>query len=355
MKSRMYISSENLKYNVNYIRNKIGNKQIIAMVKANAYGLGSKCVSAELQKDGINNFGVANIDEAIELRKNGITGMIIVTGVLEASEIDMAIENDISISVSDYDNVVEISNIGKRLNKIAKIHLKIDTGRTRLGFTCNKVLELWNNIIKLENIDIQGIYTHLSCADKDEEYTLEQIEKFTSVVKELSKNYKFKYIHILNSDGIEKYSNKINIDTHVRAGIMLYGYAGNTKPVTKLTAPIIHINDVKSTSKVGYGGTFVAKPNMKIAVVKIGYADGISRCLSNNITVKVNGNICDQVGNICMDLMMIDVTNVKDVKINDEVTIWNYNNDLKQIAQKSNKIVYEVISNIGNRVERIIE
>ena len=355
MKSRMYISSENLKYNVNYIKNKIGNKQIIAMVKANAYGLGSKCVSTQLQKYGINNFGVANIDEAIELRKNGITGMIIVTGVLEANEIDMAIENDISISVSDYDNVVEISNIGKRLNKIVKIHLKIDTGMTRLGFTCNKVLELWNNIIKLENIDIQGIYTHLSCADKDEEYTLEQIEKFTSVAKKLSKNYKFKYIHILNSDGIEKYSNKINIDTHVRAGIMLYGSAGNTKPVTKLTAPIIHINDVKSASKVGYGGTFVAKPNMKIAVVKIGYADGISRCLSNNITVKVNGNICDQVGNICMDLMMIDVTNVKDVKINDEVTIWNYNNDLKQIAQKSNKIVYEVISNIGNRVERIIE
>ena len=90
-------------------------------------------------------------------------------------------------------------------------------------------------------------------------------------------------------------------------------------------------------------------------LVKIGYADGISRCLSNNITVKVNGNICDQVGNICMDLMMIDVTNLKDVKINDEVTIWDYNNDLKQIAQKSNKIVYEVISNIGNRVERIIE
>ena len=306
---------------------------------------------------------INKLQEAIELFYQQNDGKAFSKFEISIANIDVLIENigkyeienDISISVSDYDNVVEISNIGKRLNKSAKIHLKIDTGMTRLGFTCNKVLELWNSIIKLENIDIQGIYTHLSCADKDEEYTLEQIEKFTSVVKELSKNYKFKYIHILNSDGIEKYSNKINIDTHVRAGIMLYGYNGNTKPVTKLTAPIIHINDVKSTSKVGYGGTFVAKPNMKIAVVKIGYADGISRCLSNNITVKVNGNICDQVGNICMDLMMIDVTNVKDVKINDEVVIWDYNNDLKQIAQKSNKIVYEVISNIGNRVERIIE
>lgn len=355
MKAKMYISSENLKYNINYIKNKIGNKEIIAMVKANAYGTGSNFVCKKLQEIGISNFGVANIDEAISLRKNGILGMIIITGIVYDDEIDLAIKNDISISVSDYENVLKINEKAKRMGKIAKVHIKIDTGMTRLGFYFNDVSKIWQDIIKLENLDIQGIYTHLSCADSDEDYTLKQIDRFTNVVKNLSKNHKFKYIHILNSDGIEKYSDKINIDTHVRAGIMLYGYAFNTEPTTKLVAPIIHINDVNFDTKVGYGGTFIAKPNTKIAVVKIGYADGISRCLSNKIKVKVNGVICNQVGNICMDLMMVDVTNVKNIKINDEVVIWDFDNDLKEIAKNSNKIVYEVISNIGSRIERIIK
>lgn len=356
MKAKLYINKDNLMYNINYIKNKIGNRRkIIAMVKANAYGIGAKAISCELQKIGITDFGVANIEEAIALRNNGISGMILVTSVVIGEEIKAAIENDISMSVSDLDNIEKIDEIAKKIGKVANIHLKIETGMLRLGFNINYVTSIINKIIQLKNINIQGIYTHLSCADSDEEYTNNQIEEFKKIVSKLSKVKEFEYIHILNSDGVSKYTDKVDIDTHVRVGIMMYGYGENTRPILKLTAPIIHVNNVDKYEKVGYGGTFIAKPNMKIAVVKIGYADGINRSLSNKISVKVNGIECQQVGNICMDLMMVDISKVNNVKINDEVVIWDYTDDLKNIAKITNKIVYEVISGLGNRIERIME
>ena len=136
----------------------------------------------------------------------------------------------------------------------------------------------------------------------------------------------------------------------------MYGYGNsNTKPILKLTAPIIHINYVDKYVKVGYGGTYIAKPNTKIAVVKIGYADGFPRILSNKLMFKLNDICCQQVGNICMDMMMIDVSKVENIKVGDEVILWDFKDNLEDIAKKSNRIVYEVISSLGNRIERIIE
>lgn len=358
MKTRLYISKENLKYNIEYIKNNIkADKKIIAMVKANAYGAGDVLVANYLQEIGITDFGVANIDEALRLRNNKITGMILVTSVSTQDEIDLTIKNDISLSVSTLDNMIEINEKAKVLNSIAKVHLKIDTGMTRLGFNYNDLKEKMNDILKLQNICIEGIYTHLSCADIDEEYTNEQIKEFKSTLKMLESDIKFKYVHLFNSDGTQNYENKVeDIDySHVRVGLMMYGYTKNTKPVLKLTAPILHINDITKYTKVGYGGTFIAKPNMKIAVIKIGYADGLSRSLSNKITVNVNGVDCPLIGNICMDMSMVDVTNVPNIKVNDEVVIWDYSNDLKEISKISNKIVYETISNLGTRIERILD
>lgn len=358
MKTRLYISKENLRYNIEYIKNNIkADKKIIAMVKANAYGAGDVLVANYLQEIGITDFGVANIDEALRLRNNKITGMILVTSVSTQDEIDLAIKNDISLSVSTLDNMIEINEKAKVLNSIAKVHLKIDTGMTRLGFNYNDPKEKMNDILKLQNISIEGIYTHLSCADIDEEYTNEQIKEFKTTLKMLESDIKFKYVHLFNSDGTQNYENKVeDIDySHVRVGLMIYGYTKDTKPVLKLTAPILHINDITKYTKVGYGGTFIAKPNMKIAVIRIGYADGLSRSLSNKITVNVNGVDCPLVGNICMDMSMVDVTNVPNIKVNDEVVIWDYSNDLKEISKISNKIVYETISNLGTRIERILD
>ena len=354
MKAKLYINRQNLKENIEYIRNKIGNRKIIAMVKANAYGTGDTLVAKELQDMGVDAFGVANIEEAKRIRQAGIKGMILVTCVVYTDELKEAIANDISMSISDIEELKYIDEEAKRQSKVAKLHIKVDTGMTRLGFTPENVLAAIKEIEKYENIELEGIYTHLSCADSDEEYTLDQIRIFREIVEDAKRIADFKYIHILNSDGTEMYTDEPQIDTHVRVGISMYGYSKNMQPITKLTAPVIHINNIDKYTKVGYSGTYIAKPNTKIAVVKIGYADGLSRCLSNNLSVVVNGVECEQVGNICMDMMMIDVTDAP-VSIGDEVIIWDYTNDLKDIAKLSHKIVYEVISNLGDRIERIVE
>ncbi len=355
MKAKLYISKENLKYNVKYVRRMIGeDKDIIAMVKANAYGAGDVLISKELQNLGINNFGVANIEEAIRLRENGITGMIIVTSVCLEDEIDMAIKNDITLSVSSLSNLFEINEVAKKYNTKAKVHIKIDTGMTRLGFSCSGIINNLYKILTLDNILFEGIYTHLASADKDRKYTEEQIGLFNEVVKKLETKLKFKYIHILNSDGVQLYSDIDVKYTHVRVGLMLYGYIKQTKPILKLTAPIIHINTVDKYTKVGYNSKFIAKPGMKIAVAKLGYADGFTRRFTNT-TVEVNNVKCKIAGKICMDMFMIDVTDVKDVNINDEVVIFDYTNDLKELSKDSGRIVYEVISTLGSRIERIIE
>lgn len=354
MKAKLYINRQNLKENIEYIRNKIGNRKIIAMVKANAYGTGDTLVAQELQNMGVDAFGVANIEEAKRIRQAGIKGMILVTCVVYTDELKEAIANDISMSISDIEELKYIDEEAAKQSKAAKLHIKVDTGMTRLGFTPENVLAAIKEIEKYENIELEGIYTHLSCADSDEEYTLDQIRIFRENVEDAKKIADFKYIHILNSDGTEMYTDEPQIDTHVRVGISMYGYSKNMQPITKLTAPVIHINNIDKYTKVGYSGTYIAKPNTKIAVVKIGYADGLSRCLSNNISVVVNGVECEQVGNICMDMMMIDVTDAP-VSIGDEVIIWDYTNDLKDIAKLSHKIVYEVISNLGDRIERIVK
>lgn len=358
MKAILHINKENLKYNLEYIKNKIGkDKDIIVMLKANAYGAGDKNISIMLEELGVKFFGVANVEEAIRLRGYGINGEILVTSPCVGDEIKVAIENNISMSVSDMENINEIDSIAKLIDKKAKLHIKVETGMTRLGFSYYDLRENIEFILNLKNIELEGIYTHLSCADNDEEYTKLQFDEFSKVLKEFDGKIKFKYIHILNSDGTEKFSNKnIGVNyTHVRVGLMLYGYTKNTKPILKLEVPIMHINNVKKYQKVGYGGTFIAKPNMKIAVLKIGYADGISRVLSNKLNVVIDGKKCPIVGNICMDMCMVDVTDVEDVKIGDNAVFFDYDNNLEEISKLSGKIVYEFISGLSNRIDRKIE
>ena len=354
MKARLYINSENLKSIIENIQKIIDNKDIIAMVKANAYGAGDKEVVTILSNIGIRSFGVANIDEALRVRKITQNSMILITCVTVGDEIKEAIENDISMSVSDIENIDEIEKIASQTHKKAKVHIKIDTGMTRLGFELDEIEKLKNKIPSYKNIEFEGIYTHLSCADVDEEFTKQQIDDFEKVVENLKNITDFKFIHFLNSDGTFKYSHYNTNYTHVRVGIVMYGYGYNLKPILKLTAPIIHITSVKKYSRVGYGGISVVKPGQKVAVIKIGYADGLSRSLSNKITVKVNGKEVNQIGNICMDMTMVDVTGL-DVNVSDEVEVFGYDTDLVQFAKQSGKIVYEVISNLGERIERVIE
>ena len=353
MKAKLYINKSNLRYNIEYVKDKTKNKEIIAMIKSNAYGTNSITLAKELIELDVKAFGVATIEEAISLRENNIEGMILVTSVCFDEEIEKAIKNDISLSVSDIENLIEINDIAAKMNKNCKIHLKLDTGMTRLGFKAEELLKYIDKIVELNFIDIEGIYTHLSCADSNINYTKLQINIFEDTLVNLNNKIKFKYIHVLNSDGVE-YKYDLKFSTHVRVGMIIYGYTGNTKPILKLTSYILHINSVDKDTRVGYNSTYITKGLEKIAVVKLGYADGLKRCLSNRGTVKVKGIECNIVGNICMDLFMIDVSKVIDVKVKDEVIIFDFDDNLKEMSNECSTIPYEIIACLGERIERVV-
>ena len=356
--STLYVSKENIINNLNSIKEKLNkNTKIIAMVKAIAYGTDMFKMAKLLKSQGITDFGVALVSEGIALREVLKTEKIIVTsGAISKEDIENAIKNELTLSVSDKNICKIINDIASKIRKKVNVHIAVDTGMTRLGFDkkdiVNSILQIHQNY---EYIDIEGIYTHLSCADFDDKFTREQLDVFDFVVKELlNKGINFKYIHALNSDGSFRYSEYEY--THIRVGMLMYGY-NNTdkillKPALKLTTNVIHVKDIAQESKVSYGATHLAKTGDKVAVIQIGYADGLFRCLSNNYYVEINGKKCKIIGSICMDMCMVDVSGL-DVKVGDEVIVFDFDNDLNEMAKKCNTISYEIISRIGNRVKRI--
>ena len=356
MGTKLYVSLKRLNHNIDKIKERLNEKTgIIAMVKANAYGAGMVEVSKYLQKIGIKDFGVALVGEAVNLRKNGINDNIIVTSQFLEDDIIDIINYDLSVSLSSIEMAKILNDKAKECGKSIRVHIKIDTGMTRLGFDVNNVIE---NICyikdNLQNIVLDGLYTHLSSAESNKKYTLSQIEKFDTIYNTLlDKGVEFKYVHILNSVGVFLYPQYQY--SHVRVGIAMYGYLSDNalkvnldlKPILKLTTNIIHINELQSNTSVSYDRTYNARVGERIAVIPIGYADGLPRELSNNYTLEVG----DIIGNICMDMCMISLN--KNLKIGDEVDIFDFDDNLERISKACNTINYEIISRIGHRVKRV--
>lgn len=356
MSSKLYVNLNNIRYNIEKIREKINSKTgIIAMIKANAYGAGMIEIAKYLNKLDIKDFGVALVSEAVDLRKNGIDNNILVTSEFLEDDILDIIKYDISVSVCELELAKKLNNRAMELNKKVRVHIKIDTGMTRLGFYIDDAVKSVCYIKKnLKNLIIDGIYTHLSSADSSYEYTMLQLKRFDNIYNELlNLGFNFNYVHVLNSAGVFLHS-KYEY-THVRVGIAIYGYLPdysmkekiNLKPALKLTADVIHINSISRDTPVSYSRTFEAKNGDRIAVVQIGYADGLPRMLSN----KYYTNAGLIVGNICMDMCMIKLD--KNMKIGDEVVIFGFENDLEKMSNMCNTINYEIISRIGTRVKRV--
>lgn len=360
MPARLDINLNNLKHNIEKFKERLlDNQQLLVMVKADAYGSGIVEVAKFLETNGVSHFGVAYLKEAIALRKNGISSEVVVFSGLIPEEYEKAVNVDAIFSVSDINTLEALNEEAKKTNKKVKVELAIDTGMTRLGFDKQDMNQLTCKLKKLTNIEVHGVYSHLSQADSSETFTKKQIQIFDQCVQELKDNgINPQYIHLLNSAGILKYnSDKYNL---VRLGIGTYGYPPDAsmkdnidlKGIFKLTAPICNIRYVGQGREISYGGTYVTKENTKIAVLQIGYADGLTRTLSNKYEVLVNGKKARIIGNICMDTCMIDVTDI-DVKIGDEAVVFNYTDDgLETIANLTDTIIYEIITNIGKRVDR---
>lgn len=362
MAAKMYVNLQNIKHNLDKIKEKINSSvNVIAMVKADAYGLGDVEVSKFLQTLGVTFFGVAIVDEGVHLRKNSIDSNIIVTGQFLEEDIQNILDYNLTISVSNLDLLSKLNDIATEQNKKVKVHIKVDTGMTRLGFSIREVL---NNVkyIKdnLTNILIEGIYTHLSSADTDDEYTLKQLNDFDSTVRLLDKNgYTFSYVHALNSSGLLKFPEYAY--NAVRVGDILYGYYPDEslrekislKPSIKITAPIVNIREIEAGCSVSYSRKFNSVNKMKIGTIQMGYADGLDRKLSNKLDVYVNGMPCRIIGNICMDMCMIDLTNVPSVLVGDYCNILDYDDSIYTLSDIIGTINYEIISRISKRVKRI--
>ena len=359
------VSLDNLKYNIEQIKSKVDeNVMLCGIVKANAYGHGVEEIASVLVEQGFDYLAVAFIDEAVELRLCGFEQPVLILGNTPKDTTYQVVEYNITASVYDTDTAKALSCEAVKQNKSVKIHLKIDTGMGRIGFVPN--LQTVSDIIeisKLPNIEIEGIFTHFACADcEDRKMTLEQYNRFISLVDELEKaGVKIPIKHCCNSAGIVNYP-EMHLDM-VRAGIILYGmypsdigYDIDLKPLMNFKSSVINIKTVKAGETISYGATYTTKSEMKIATIAVGYADGYSRLLSNCGRVLVNGQFADIVGRICMDQCMIDVTNVHNISIGDEVILFGADKNEKlpveELAVKLGTINYELPCIINNRVPR---
>lgn len=349
----MEVDINKFKNNVNSVQKYIGNKKIMPIIKANAYG-----TYINKRLDVINEFdivGVAIIDEAIELREIGYEKEIFILNQPCIEDIENIFKYNITIGLSSYEFLNELL----KYNKEVKVHLEIETGMNRTGIKLNDLDDFINKINK--NILVEGIYTHLSSADYDIEYTNKQLELFEETVTKVKNKFNgIKYIHSLASNGLLNYND--NISNLVRAGIVLYGYDSfegmkniiDVDPICKLKTKINFIKEINKGESISYSRKFIADKNMKIATIPIGYADGLRRELFNKGKVIINGKIANIIGSICMDSCMIDITDIDDVNVGDNVYIWdNKNILLEDIANNCNTINYEILSTISYRVPRI--
>ena len=331
-----------------------------AVIKADAYGHGSVECAKALSKIGCDGFCVATSGEALELRSCGIREDILILGAVPPAFIPELLKNDITVSLPSLENAEAYAKFIPE-GKI-KAHIKLDTGMSRHGITASekeKACEEIEKIIALDKFDVEGIFSHLCVADMPDgrEFTLKQTELFTSVTDELSKRGIHLKRHLANSAGIEYYP-EAKFDM-ARAGIILYGLnfpdmenVLPLKPVMTLKAKVTQIKHLKKGDTVGYGRKFTCEDDTVTATVSIGYADGLLRSASGKMSCLLKGKKVPQIGNICMDICMIDVTGVPDVKIGDEVTIFGTNAPLEDLAESAGTITYEILTGISKRVPR---
>ncbi len=356
-----------IRNNIITMKDKIPNdKKLLAVIKANAYGHGAIEVANALD-DLADYYGVAFIDEAVELRKAGICKPILVLGHTDDSFFETIVDYDITQTIYSVEQATILSDIALNKGKRAKVHIKIDTGMNRIGFACRQEnVDAIVEISALPGIELEGIYTHYYLADiQDKQCANIQLDKFGQMVAWLEKaGVTFSLRHISNSAGIMEMPN----DTYdmVRAGIAMYGLYPSDEmekdacvlyPAMELKSHITHVKTINAGETVGYGATYEAKEERKIATVEVGYADGYPRALSNMGKMLVHGQYAPIVGRVCMDQTMIDVTDIVDVKVGDEVVLVGEQGtrfiSVEELADATMRFNYEFVCDVNRRVPRV--
>ena len=358
-----------LKHNFEYASKRIGRK-VICVLKADAYGHGAVECGLYLQKCGAYMFAVAALTEAVAMRKSGITIPIMILGYTSPEYAEILSDFDIEQAIVDEEHAIAMNKAAAKLNKKVKVHIALDTGMSRIGIYAQKnhtaAADAAERIYRMSNLDVVGMFTHFAAADEPEqtEYTMFQYRNFSIVYNRLiERGIRIKNCHVSNSAAI--LNSPIHFDS-IRLGISLYGMYpdskpvkdGPLKPVMSLKARVTQTRTLPQGATISYGRTFTTRRTTHTAVISAGYADGFSRRLSNKATVTINGKRYPQIGRICMDVCMADVTDGYDepggVRAGDEVTIIGDGGmSAEEAAQIVGTINYELTCLITNRVKSI--
>ena len=360
-KTTLEIDLSAVKHNVEVYRSLIPTScMVLAMVKASSYGSGAVKMAQYLQKIGINYLGVAYADEGVELRKHGVTLPILVMNA-EEDGFDDIITYQLEPAIYSFKMLDDFIKVLIREGiENYPVHLKFDTGMRRLGFEEKDLTEISAILQTQPEIKLQSVYSHLADADNAEDatFTLLQIKRFSAIIRFLDTVISYPYLkHLANSEAVANFPS-IHLDM-VRLGIGMFGFSSNPQlqhslqEVVSLKSVVTQVKAIQAGESVGYGCNFIAQKPMKIAVIPVGYADGFRRMLSNAVgSVVIQGVFCPVVGNVCMDMTMVDVTSVE-VNEGDGVEIIGEHQSLSSFAQKMNTIPYEVLTSVSSRVHRV--
>lgn len=361
------ISLDSLVHNMNAIRaHVLAGTKFLGVVKAFAYGHGAVPVAKALETAGADYLAVACLEEALELRDAGITLPVLILGVTPAEDLPALLDQDLTQTVACEADARAYSGLAAARGKKLKVHLKVDSGMSRLGFLCDEshmseAVAAMARVCALPGLEAEGIFTHFAVSDEPAadcvDYTRRQFDRFTGAIAALeAQGFRFALRHCAATGGTLFYP-EYALDM-VRPGLLLYGYGDGAdklglRPCMTLKSRIIAIKDYPAGTKISYGGTYTTQRESRMGVIPIGYADGLHRILSNQLSVWTEAGFAPQRGRICMDMCMIDLTELPGVGLGDVVELFGLHADLNVMATQAGTIPYELLCAVGRRVPRV--
>ena len=367
------VSLDNLEHNYRAIKNHIPEGcRFLGVMKADAYGHGAVPLSHALCELGAEYLAVSNLEEAIQLRRGGVRAPMLILGYTPASFADTMVFMDITQEVHSLEYAKELDTALAGTNYILNVHLKLDTGMTRIGFFAydhERTLPELLEVCGLPHLHVEGVFTHFCVADskapEDEAFTRTQYARFTAMLDALAAHGIHPELRHCASSGATILYPELALDM-VRPGIATYGHAPSEdaegmldlRPLMTVRTTVAQLREIPAGTSISYGRTYTAERDMRVAVLPIGYADGLLRGLSGKVSFRIRGRMARSVGRICMDMCMVDVSEIPGIRVGDEAALFGYDTDgtllpCERIAQQAGTISYEILCGISKRIPRI--
>ena len=367
------VSLDNLEHNYRAIKNHIPEGcRFLGVMKADAYGHGAVPLSHALCELGAEYLAVSNLEEAVQLRRGGVRAPMLILGYTPASFADTMVFMDITQEVHSLEYAKELDTALAGTNYILNVHLKLDTGMTRIGFFAydhERTLPELLEVCGLPHLHVEGVFTHFCVADskapEDEAFTRTQYARFTAMLDALAAHGIRPELRHCASSGATILYPELSLDM-VRPGIATYGHAPSEdaegildlRPLMTVRTTVAQLREIPAGTSISYGRTYTAERDMRVAVLPIGYADGLSRGLSGKVSFRIRGKMARSVGRICMDMCMVDVSEIPEIRVGDEAALFGYDTDgtllpCERIAQQAGTISYEILCGISKRIPRI--